>query len=186
MEPTNPWDDKVPPGVARGLHGSLPAELRRHGGRRRLFGPGDVKLLALRCLHEAPRHGYEIIRAIGDAVGGDYSPSPGTIYPALAYLEDMGFASAAAAGEGGRKQYCITPGGEVHLVEQAEAVQRLLARLHRGREQARARGIPEIQRAMENLKTALRLRFEHDAPDAETVGRLVGVIDRAAVEIGQV
>jgi len=156
-----------------------------HGGRReRLFESGHIKLLVLHILGQQPAHGYEVIRAIGDLVGGDYSPSPGTIYPTLTYLEDTGHASSTVL-EGGRKQYSITAEGEAYLATQQEPVERLLSRLTHGRSHAKARRSPEIQRAVENLKTALRLRFEESAPDAEVVRRIADIIDRAAVDIGR-
>ena len=46
--------------------------------------------------------------------------------------------------------------------------------------------MPDIQRAMENLKTALRLRFDGGTPpDEATVRQIAEAIDRAAVEIGR-
>jgi DNA-binding PadR family transcriptional regulator len=156
------------------------------GGRRgRMFDAGDLKLLVLKILQQAPSHGYEVIKAIGDRVGGDYSPSPGTIYPTLTLLEDLGLIKATTP-DSPRKQYALTPDGEAHLAEQAEVLQRIEARLTHTRDQARARCVPDIQRAMENLKTALRLRFEGDTPpDAEALRQIAETIDRAAVEIGR-
>lgn len=162
---------------------------RGHGGpggrRGRMFDGGDLKLLVLQVLSRQPSHGYEVIKAIGEQVGGDYSPSPGTIYPLLTMLEDLGLAEAAAT-EGSRRQYALTEAGRAHLAEQAEALARIEARLAHTRDQARARRVPDIQRAMENLKTALRLRFDGDTPpDEATVRQIAEAIDRAAVEIGR-
>lgn len=157
-----------------------------HGGRReRRFEGGHIKLLALHILAEEPCHGYEVIRAIGELVGGDYSPSPGTIYPTLTFLEDKGLASVTEL-ENGRRQYSITEAGKAELTEQQPTLEHLLAHLSNSKQQAKARRVPEIQRAMENLKTALRLRFEEEMPDIETVRRFAEVIDRAAVDIGRI
>ena len=60
----------------------------RFGGRQRLFAQGDLRLVVLALLQERPRHGYEVIKAIEELVGGDYSPSPGVIYPTLTLLQD--------------------------------------------------------------------------------------------------
>ncbi|MGE0807515.1 MAG: PadR family transcriptional regulator [Burkholderiaceae bacterium] len=167
--------------------GGVPADFhpRRGGRRERLFEPGHIRLLILHLLSEQARHGYEIIRAIGELVGGEYSPSPGTIYPTLSLLEDIGYAESASQ-EGGRKQYRITAAGRVHLDEHRDAARRLVEQLEHGRLRARARGVPEIRRAMENLKTALRMRFDDGLPDVETVRRVADIIDRAAVEIGRI
>jgi DNA-binding PadR family transcriptional regulator len=156
----------------------------RGGRRERVFEPGDMKLLALHILAQQPSHGYELIRAIGEVVGGDYNPSPGTVYPTLNLLEDMGWIRATEQ-EGGRKQHSLTPEGQAQLAEQNVAIQQLLARLGQLKTQSQARRIPEVQRAMENLKTALQLRFEEGSPDAAQVQRVADIIDRAAADIGR-
>src|SRR5689334_10042562 len=73
-------------------------EFGRGGGR--FFGPGDLRSLLLWLIGEKPRHGYELIKAVEQLVGGAYSPSPGSVYPILSLLEDMGQIEAASA-EGG-------------------------------------------------------------------------------------
>ena len=62
-------------------------------------------------------------------MGGDYSPSPGVIYPTLAWLEDMGY--AAADREGSRRSYRVPPEGEAYLAANQAALAELLARLGR-------------------------------------------------------
>ncbi|MBK1715795.1 PadR family transcriptional regulator [Rubrivivax gelatinosus] len=163
----------------RGFDGGMPPG----GGRReRLFEHGDLRLLALYVLRQRPSHGYEVIKAIEDLVGGDYSPSPGTVYPTLAMLEDLGHASMTEAA-GGRKQYSITPAGEQVLEAHREALERVLARLQHARSTADGRRSPAIHRATHNLKMALHLRFAGEPPSEETVRRIAEIIDRAAVEI---
>ena len=61
--------------------------------KNRLFEAGHMKLVVLHLISLAPKHGYEIIKEIGEIVGGGYTPSAGTIYPTLNYLEDMQFIS---------------------------------------------------------------------------------------------
>lgn len=161
-------------------------DAQAHGGgrRARLFRPGDLKLLALHILAARPCHGYEVIRSIGELVGGGYAPSPGTIYPTLAFLEDRGVAAVEAQADG-RKLYRITAAGERRLAEKRPDLDALLARLRDGRSEARARQVPDIMRAMENLKTALRLRFAAGRPDDASVRRIADIIDRAAVEVSR-
>ena len=96
-------------GFGFGEHG--PRGLGRHGRgerRERVFEQGDLCLLLLKLVSEKPRHGYDLIKAIEDAVGGAYSPSPGVVYPTLTLLEDLGYAKVEEA-EGGKKLYAITP-----------------------------------------------------------------------------
>ena len=62
------------------------------GGREgRMFDGGELRLVILRLVAEKPRYGYEIIKELGERVGGEYSPSPGVVYPTLTMLEEMGY-----------------------------------------------------------------------------------------------
>ena len=92
--------------------------LHRHfglfGARRRFFGQGDVRLIILKLISEKPSHGYEIIKAIEERLGGAYSPSPGIVYPALTLLEEQGLIRVETT-DGPRKLYAITPEGETEL-----------------------------------------------------------------------
>src|SRR6202035_2854876 len=71
-----------------------------------VFRHGRLRLYLLRLLDEEPRHGYEVIRLLQDRFMGVYSPSPGTIYPRLARLEEEGLVTHGESG--GRKVYRIT------------------------------------------------------------------------------
>ena len=67
-----------------------------------VFRHGSLRLYLLRLLDEEPRHGYEVIRLLRDRFMGVYSPSPGTIYPRLARLEEEGLVTHDEA-DGDRK-----------------------------------------------------------------------------------
>src|ERR1700679_2081736 len=84
------------------------------GAGRKLIA-ADLQLLILALLEEKPRHGYELIKELEERSGGFYSPSPGVIYPALTYLEEIGFASVEISGT--KKLYNITTEGRQHLDE---------------------------------------------------------------------
>ena len=84
----------------------------RRGGR--VFGHGGLRLVLLRLIADKPRHGYELIKAIEERLGGSYSPSPGVVYPTLTLLEEMGHVTVSAEG-GGRKLHTITDAGREHL-----------------------------------------------------------------------
>jgi DNA-binding PadR family transcriptional regulator len=58
-------------------------------------------------------HGYEIITELADRTGGLWSPSPGSVYPTLALLEDEGFVSSSE--EGGKRRFSLTTAGAEHL-----------------------------------------------------------------------
>jgi DNA-binding PadR family transcriptional regulator len=78
-----------------------------------VFRHGSLRLYLLRLLDEEPRHGYEIIRLLRDRFMGVYSPSPGTIYPRLARLEEEGLVTHDEVD--GRKVYRITDAGREEL-----------------------------------------------------------------------
>ena len=93
---------------------------KRHGGPGgggyrigKMLGDGELKLIVLALLEDSPRHGYDVIRALEERSSGVYSPSPGVVYPTLTFLEEAGYATAAA--EGTRKVYTITDDGRAHL-----------------------------------------------------------------------
>jgi len=90
-------------------------------GRRtaRMLASGDLQVVILLLLSDKPRHGYEIIKAFEERSSGVYTPSPGMVYPALTYLEEMGYAVAAA--EGTKKLYSITADDSAHLTKHEAA-----------------------------------------------------------------
>jgi len=149
-----------------------------------MFEHGAIKLLALALLAERPCYGYELIKHIEALVGGEYSPSPGVIYPTLTFLVDMGWATVQE-GVGGRKQYTITPMGLAQLAQQDSELAALKERLQKGKERMAARRSPDIERAMGNLKAVLHQRFAHGDVSPELTRRVATIIDEAASAIQQ-
>src|SRR5262249_8345217 len=95
--------------------------------RGRKLGSSDLQLLLLALLAERPSHGYELIKALEERSGGFYSPSPGMIYPALTYREEVGRASVEA--DGAKKLYSITQAGRDYLEANREAADAILSQL---------------------------------------------------------
>jgi DNA-binding PadR family transcriptional regulator len=87
------------------------------GGRGRARR-GDVRVALLLLLAEEPRNGYQLMQAIEERSGGRWRPSPGSVYPALAQLEDQGFVQAIERDE--TKLFEITDAGRSHLAERHE------------------------------------------------------------------
>jgi len=83
-----------------------------------VFRHGRLRLYLLRLLDEEPRHGYEVIRMLRDQFMGVYAPSPGTIYPRLARLEEEGLVTHDEVD--GRKVYRITDAGRQELHERED------------------------------------------------------------------
>src|SRR5271163_1408966 len=84
-------------------------------GMGRKLASADLQLLILGLLADKPRHGYEIIKALDERSKGFYAPSPGMVYPALTYLEEIGHATVET--DGARKLYQITDAGKEHLAK---------------------------------------------------------------------
>jgi len=99
-----------------------------HGFRAgRKLTSDDLQLVILALLADKPRHGYEIIKALEERSGGFYSPSPGMVYPALTYLDELGYASAEV--EGTKKLYRISDEGRAYLERNRRTVDAILAQL---------------------------------------------------------
>ncbi len=168
-------------------HDDQPLEHRRldRGGRSglgRFFAHGDLRLVILHLIAEKPRHGYEIIKAIEEHVGGVYSPSSGVIYPTLTLLEELGHVTVTA-GDGAKKLHTITPEGQAYLDSYRPAVDALFARMA---EASRTHGggpSPQIVRAMENLKLALRMRLSRGPLSEEQINAVAAAIDAAATGV---
>src|SRR5580704_2564408 len=95
----------------------------------KMLASGDLQLIILALLSEKPRHGYEIIKQVEEHSSGAYTPSPGMVYPALTYLEEMGY--AASESEGTKKLYRITETGTAYLNENRASVEDTLDQLAR-------------------------------------------------------
>src|SRR5436190_732967 len=95
--------------------------------RQRLFERGDLKYVVLELLVEKPRHGYEIIRELGDRFGGFYAPSPGAVYPTLEMLLDMDYVTATE--QDGKKIYAITDAGRAFVRERKPVIDEIRERM---------------------------------------------------------
>jgi DNA-binding PadR family transcriptional regulator len=94
----------------------------------RMFKKGDMKYVILELVKEKPSHGYELTQALEDRFHGTYSPSPGSIYPILQLLEDMGYVSSNT--NEGKKVYTITDAGKKFLEDQKQIMETIRGRLH--------------------------------------------------------
>jgi len=167
----------------RGGHGGGRHGGGHHGraGRQRPFDHGELRFILLRLIAEQPRHGYEIIKAIEDAFGGTYTPSPGVIYPTLTLLEEMGHATVTA--ELGKKRYAITEAGGSFLAANQAVADAAVARMDEARRRIGGGPPPQLVRAVENVKLALSLRLSRGPLDEEEIRRLAAILDAAVAEI---
>jgi DNA-binding PadR family transcriptional regulator len=79
---------------------------------------GYLRYQVLELLNEKPMSGSEIMSEIEKRTGGCWKPSPGSVYPLLAWLQDNGYIREVPAEESGVKRYTLTDKGKQLLEEQ--------------------------------------------------------------------
>jgi DNA-binding transcriptional ArsR family regulator len=115
-----------------------------------------VRAALLALLAERPMYGYEMISELADRTGGNWRPSPGSVYPTLQGLEDEGLVTVRA--EGGKRLFTITDSG-------------------RGES-----GPADAPAPWEGLDVpAVPVDAPDDAPLRESTGRLIGALDQVLV-----
>lgn len=130
----------------------------RGGGRRqRFFGHGELRLVILDILSRDDSHGYELIKAIENLTQGNYTPSPGVIYPTLDFLQEQSLITIREE-EGGKKQIALTEQGAQWLEENREQVEMIEERIKARCVGAALRQNPQMKRALDNFKAVLDLR----------------------------
>lgn len=92
---------------------------RKHWLRHMAAVPkGFLRLKVLELLNEKPMSGSEIINEIERRTGGYWRPSPGSVYPLLAWLQDSGYIREVPSEEAGVRRYTLTDKGKQLLEEQ--------------------------------------------------------------------
>jgi DNA-binding PadR family transcriptional regulator len=153
----------------------------RGRGRRQMFESGEIKFVILRLLKEKPRHGYEVIKALEEKMGGCYTPSAGTVYPTLQLLEDQGYVRAIDAE--GKKVYEVTPEGAKYLEEHRDVLDEIVDRVRETVRDFTGGAIGELQGEFARLA---RDTFRHAwrrGPDDPAVRRVVEILKQAADDI---
>jgi DNA-binding PadR family transcriptional regulator len=91
----------------------------RGGQRRSRVRRGDVRSAILDVLHTSPEpvNGYQVIQQIAERTDGVWKPSPGSVYPTIAQLEDEGLVEDAPTG---RKAVQLTEAGTAYVTEHPE------------------------------------------------------------------
>ena len=149
-----------------------------------MFASGELRLVLLKLIADEPRHGYELIKALEELTGGNYTPSAGTVYPTLSLLSDEGkIEESAGAGEGSRKAFAATADGLAELEERKDEAEALVARLAElGKQDERHRS-PEVFRALMNLGSVLKNTVFRGNPDADKLQQIVDILDETAKRI---
>ncbi len=158
----------------------------RQGGRRRrgsMFESGDMKFVILRLIREKPRHGYEVIKALEEKMGGCYTPSAGTVYPTLQLLEDQGYIRAVDTE--GKKVYHITPEGEQYLNENKDVLDEIFDRVRDTVRDLAGGSMGEMNSAFGNLARATYRRAWRSGPDHPALKQVAEILRKATAEIEQ-
>ena len=152
---------------------------RGRGGR--FFEHGALRFVLLALLAEKPAHGYELIKAIEDKVGGAYSPSAGVVYPTLTLLEETGQIEVVSA-DGNKKLYGPTDAGRAAIDANRPMIDALFARMGEAGETRRGERDPRVVRAVESLKLALRLKLESGLDETRTTA-VVALLDETVARL---
>jgi DNA-binding PadR family transcriptional regulator len=157
----------------------------------RMLAQGDLRLVALALIAQAPRHGYEIIKLVEEKTADWYSPSPGIVYPTLTFLEEAGYVTVSS--EGAKKLYTITDEGRAYLDANRDLADVVLDRLTaigervnrwrraaRGEREQRRSLPPLLEAAFDHLRETVGKRLEGDT---EAEAHLVEILARAAGEM---
>jgi DNA-binding PadR family transcriptional regulator len=133
-----------------------------------VFRHGSLRLYLLRLLDEEPRHGYEVIRLLRDRFMGVYSPSPGTIYPRLARLEEEGLVTHDEVD--GRKVYRITEAGREELRSRSDELDELEEELSASVSDI----VREVREDVRQTVRSLREELTWAARESRRMGRDLG------------
>lgn len=114
MRPDNQFDNDPTMGTERRTGRRRPPgrggpHRGRRGGRGGRARRGDIRAGILALLAEEPQHGYQLMRQMDERSAGAWRPSPGSVYPTLAQLEDEQLVTSADLD--GRRVFTITDAG---------------------------------------------------------------------------
>lgn len=151
----------------------------RSGRRRQWFEAGDMKYVILKLLRDKPRHGYDVMKELEEQMRGCYTPSPGTVYPTLQWLEDGGF--VVARDVAGKKVYEITDQGRAFLDEHKDVVEEIFERVAEAVERTVGGTMVDVNRAVgQVVKTVYRTGWK--AGD-DVRQRIAEILAKATTEI---
>ncbi|GAB4062848.1 hypothetical protein GCM10028777_03900 [Angustibacter speluncae] len=133
-----------------------------------VFGHGQLRLYLLGLLDEAPRHGYEVIRALEERFDGMYSPSAGTVYPRLARLEEEGLVERED--EGRKAVYRITDAGRAEVRSRTTDLDDLDAEITASVRRMAAEVREDVRASSRSLRDELRSAAKQARSSSRPVG----------------
>lgn len=152
--------------------------------RERMLDASDIRLLMLHFLAQDAAHGYELIKSVEELSKGEYSPSPGIIYPNLTLLEEMDAIRVVDA-QATRKAYALTPAGHALLAENGATVATLIERLASLAILVDNRSIPAVEQAIHQIRHTLNHRLSQEQISPATLEIVVAALQEAAAKIAK-
>ena len=146
-----------------------------------MFEKGDLKYVILDLIAEKPSHGYEVIQALEEKSRGLYSPSPGSVYPTLQLLEDLGYVSVAP--RDGKNTYTVTDEGQKFLEENRRSVEDIWSRVGGGWDPAMAEEMHEIRHEVMGLGKRFGREMHGGRLDSDKLRRVREVISASVRQI---
>lgn len=154
----------------------------RRKRREKMLDASDIRLLMLHFLAQSPAHGYELIKSVEELSKGEYSPSPGIIYPNLTLLEETDAISVVDA-QASRKAYSLNKAGSKILAESSEQIASLIQRLSSMAVLVNNRNIPDVEKSIHNLRSALNLRLSQENISQASLDKVIAAMNEAAEKI---
>ena len=161
---------------------------RRRDRRRRIGVPrGLLRHLSFQFLKEEPMSGSEIVDKI--EVHTDWRPSPGSIYPLLSHMQEVGLIKPYEDQDPTLKRFELTEIGREHADElmihneQMRArnrnIRKMYWKLHAGMTE-------ELYTSLRDLLDALEDAYSEKKGDSEASIRLKAALDSAAATIREI
>ncbi len=164
--------------------------LRHHRPRRRIGMPkGLLQYLSLKLIQREPMSGSEIMEKMEEYT--DWRPSPGSIYPMLARLQETGLIMPYTDADHELKRFQITEKGTTELKEAYRTPDHFRARqksmtkmywlLHRGMPK-------DVHESFSNLTETFGTTYEKISGSEEQKQELIQVLDiaiKAIKELGE-
>ncbi|WP_343550920.1 PadR family transcriptional regulator [Pantoea sp.] len=152
--------------------------------RERMLDASDIRLLMLHFLAISSAHGYELIKSVEELSKGEYSPSPGIIYPNLTLLEEMDAIRVVDA-QASRKAYALNSSGAELLAQNRDNVDAIIERLTSLAILVNNRSIPQVEQAIHLIKQTLNHRLAQEDISEQALEIVIHALHEAAEKIAK-
>ena len=152
----------------------------------RLFGHGELRLILLALVEKQPSHGYELIKAVEQATGGIYAPSPGVLYPTLTQLLESGLIQEVNSDDSARKSYQLTAEGQAELEASRAQVERIFSQLQVMASPERNSHMETVREHVERIKGLLRHSMMNPDIDQTKLNDIGAALSAAADKIEKI